>query len=391
MISLKDALDRVLANVPVTGTESIRLENCAGRVLAANVVSDVDMPPFNKSAVDGFACLKSDIGKELQVIETVPAGKIPENKVSPGICIKIMTGAMVPEGADFVAMVENSQPLNNGTIRLDAAPGGINICFTAEDVKNGDIVLEKGITVMPQHIAVMAAVGCTEPVVYKKPHITVLSTGDELVEPDCKPGLSQIRNSNASQLMAQVVQAGAEAVYGGIVSDDAEVTFQKISSAVNEFDIVILTGGVSMGDYDFVPDVMKRAGIEIIFHSIAIQPGKPTLFGRKGNKLVFGLPGNPVSSYIAFELIVRPAICRMIGKEYIPVQFNAPLSADFMRRNTSREAIVPVKFIEDGSVEPVSMHGSAHIHALTYANGLMIVPAGTALISKGEMVHVRSL
>lgn len=391
MITLKDALDSVLTHTPLAGTEKTMLSLAAGRVLADKVLADIDMPPFNKSAVDGYACLKADLGKELLVIEAVPAGKIPEKKINAGSCIKIMTGAMLPEGADFVAMVENSRTLETGNVILEPAPGGINICYKAEDVKQGDVVLQQGITIMPQHIAIMAAVGCTEPKVYKKPVVTVLSTGDELVEPDQKPGISQIRNSNASQLMAQAALAGAAPVYGGIVSDDPKVTLHRISEALDKSDIVILTGGVSMGDYDFVPEVMTKAGVNIVFKSIAIQPGKPTVFGVKGDKLIFGLPGNPVSSFVAFELVVRPAVSKMNGTAYCPIQFNAPLASDFTRRNTGREAIVPVKFMPDGSVDPLSMHGSAHIHALNEARGLLCIPKGTASVKKGEMVHVRSL
>jgi molybdopterin molybdotransferase len=303
-----------------------------------------------------------------------------------------MTGAIIPNGADCVIMVEHTEEVADHLIRFLKAHTNTNICFVGEDIKKGDLVLEKGTCIEPQHIAVMASVGCNEPLVSKQPKIGIISTGDELVEPFEYPAQSQIRNSNAYQLIAQVQRAGGTPNYMGIAEDSEEVTFTTISKALEENDIVLLTGGVSMGDFDFVPDIMAKAGVDIKFRSMAVQPGKPTLFGTfDQHKFIFGLPGNPVSSYTQFELLVRPLMLKLMGIRELPKPVKLPMGATYKRRKSVRKSFLPVMIREDGKVYPVEYHGSAHIHSYVFANGITSVDIGKETLEKGELVDVRPI
>ncbi|MFH2094693.1 MAG: gephyrin-like molybdotransferase Glp [Bacteroidota bacterium] len=390
MILPGEAYTIVMENAPPPVPETIGFTGSQGRVLAVDVISDISMPPFDKSAMDGFACRKEDIAGELEIIETIPAGKAPEKTLQKNQCSRIMTGAMIPKAADCVLKIEETETLPGGKIRFTGKNTKPNICYRGEDVEKGDTVLYAGTVIKPQHIAVLASVGTVSVEVYKRPVVGILSTGDEIVEPDKKPGISQIRNSNAYQLAAQVERAGGIANYMGIVEDSEEATYQAIVKALKENDLVLLTGGVSMGDFDFVPKILEKAGVRILFGSIAVQPGKPTTFGMFENKPVFGLPGNPVSSYIQFELLVKPMICEMTGCDYIPQAILLPMGTDYDRKHTEREAWIPVRII-DGKIFPVQYHGSAHIHALQDADGIIAIPIGKKGHIKGEIVHVRQI
>jgi molybdopterin molybdotransferase len=287
-------------------------------------------------------------------------------------------------------MVEDSQPEGETMVKLLHQDPPANICYRAEDITSGSRVLEKGERILPAHIAVLTAVGAVNPLVARLPRIGIISTGDELVEPGENPGPGKIRNSNAWQLEAQVRSVPATPVYYGIVPDDNARLRRTIELALSECDLVLLTGGVSMGDFDFVPGVMQEAGIELLFTKIAVQPGKPTVFGRRENTFIFGLPGNPVSSFVIFEMLVRPFILKMMGCIMEPPQWQLPLGIAFARRKTARRSMIPVT-IRNGAVFPVEYHGSAHINAYTVANAMMIVPVGTSTIEKGDLVNVRPL
>jgi molybdopterin molybdotransferase len=391
MIRFEEALDIVLGRAQQTGRETISFLSSTGRVLAEDIVSDVDMPPFNKAAVDGFACRMADITGELKIRETIVAGAEPKERITEGTCSKIMTGAAVPDGADVVVMVEDSEELPGGTVKLRPGNRKSNIALRGEDVKSGDMVLRRGRIIRPQDVAVMAATGSTLVTVSRKPGIAIISTGSELVEPSTLPGRAEIRNSNAYQLIAQVENAGATARYQGIAIDDEEVTYKMVSRALEENDMLLLTGGVSMGDYDFVPAVLKRAGVEILFDRVAVQPGKPTTFGMKGDKPVFGLPGNPVSSYIIFEIIVRPLIMKMMECDWSVAVFKAVMGTDYRRKRSDRLAWIPVTLSSEGVVRPVDYHGSAHIAALSVANGIVPIPRGVTELKEGDRVDVRQI
>jgi len=399
MILFEDALKTVLSQEMHPAVEHVSLSDSLGRILAEDIFSDLDMPPFDKSAVDGYACMISDFPEpatgvqnvvELVISETIAAGSVPKNVVSPGQCSKIMTGAMIPPGADCVIMVEDTEQIGESRVRINRKQIVKNICYRAEDIKMGDRVLQKGMQVSPAHIAVLAGVGAVNPLVARLPRVGIISTGDELVEPGITPGLAQIRNSNAWQLEAQVKALPARPSYYGIVGDTGHGMRKTIDLALDENEVVLLTGGVSMGDFDFVPAVMEEAGVEILFKSIAIQPGKPTVFGHRNKTYIFGLPGNPVSSFVLFEMLVKPFLLRMMGCSMDPVTLTLPIGTDYSRRKSGRKSMIPV-IIRNEAAFPVEYHGSAHINAYSVANGIMILEIGTTTIKKGEQVHVRPL
>jgi molybdopterin molybdotransferase len=315
----------------------------------------------------------------------------PQKAIFKNQSSRIMTGAVVPKGADMVFMVEDSQILHSGKVRYTGLFTKENISIKGEDIKNGDFVLKSGKLIKPQDIAVMASVGCTSVIVSKMPMVAIISSGDELVEPSVKPGLSQIRNTNAYQLMAQVQRAGASGKYWGIARDNEEVTYNIIKCAISESDLVLITGGVSMGDFDFVPSVLKRAGVKILFDQVNVQPGKPTTFGVHNKALVFGLPGNPVSSFIQFETLVRPLINKMMSYDWKPAEQKLPMAVRFERKSPVRMGWIPVIITGKMEVMPVDFHGSAHISALPYADGIFAVKAGIKTVDKGEIVNVRQI
>jgi len=393
MILFEEALQIVLSRDTGLKTERIHFTEALNRVLAEDILADLDMPPFDKSAVDGYAFSLSSSETNpgsLELIETIAAGATPEKPVYPGQCSKIMTGAMVPPGADCVVMVEDTEVVNDVHIRINRNPKTRNICYRGEDIRSGELVLARGTRLTAAHIAVLASLGAVNPLVASLPRIGIISTGNELVEPEHKPGSAQIRNSNAWQLRAQTLSLPAIPNYYGIATDDEQTLQRIINQALNENDVVLLTGGVSMGDFDFVPAILAQAGVEILFKSIAIQPGRPTVFGQRGSVFVFGLPGNPVSSFVLFEMMVRPFICRMMGNHEAAMVWKLPMGADYARRNASRKSMIPV-VIRDGFVFPVEYHGSAHINACTLASGLMVMEIGTTVCRKGEIVDVRPL
>ena len=391
MIPFEKAFEIVMDSSFSTGTESIPFEESLGRVLASPVISDMDLPPFNKSSVDGFAARRADLGNELLIIETIPAGKYPEKSIGKNQCSRIMTGAPVPSGADCVIMVEDTRLIDPEKIKFTGNFKKENIAIKAEDVKKGEIVIEAGRVVRPQDIAVMASVGHTTVTTGRRPRIGVISSGSELVEPGQKPGKSQIRNSNSYQLMALVARAGGAGNYYGIARDDEAITYSMVKKALSVNDLVILTGGVSMGDFDFVPAVLEKAGVRILFSRVAIQPGKPTTFGIHEKALVAGLPGNPVSSYIIFELLIRPLIGKMMGYNGKTPVLRLPLREKFSRKYAERMAFIPVIITEDNMVQPVEFHGSAHISSLPGADGIISLPIGVNTIEKGELVSVRQI
>jgi molybdopterin molybdotransferase len=391
MITFEEAFGIVTRSVFETETETIPFPDSFGRILDEDIVSDIDMPPFNRSAVDGYACHATDLKADLEVMEIIAAGKVPSRKVGKNQCSKIMTGAMVPEGCDVVFMVEESENLQNGKIRFTGIDPKLNISLKGDDVRTGDIVIKKAKFIQPQDIAIMASVGHTEVRVKKRPLVGIISTGDELIDPSDIPGISQIRNSNAYQLGAQVTRAGGEGIDYGIAPDNESVTFEMLEKAIHESDIVIITGGVSMGDFDFVPSVLEHAGVKILFDRVNVQPGKPTTFGVHAKAVVFGLPGNPVSSFIQFELLVRPMINKMMGYNWIPTEYKLPMAVDYVRKSSVRLGFVPVIIDKNMEVMPVDIHGSAHLTALSYSDGIIALKPGIRSLIKGEIVNVRQI
>ncbi len=391
MITFEEAFKIITGAAFRTGKEEVKITDAAGRALAAPVRSDMDMPPWNKSAVDGYACRHEELGRALTVLETVAAGVLPSMTVVPGTCSRIMTGAAVPSGADYVFMLEDSEELEDGKVRFTGRPGNDNIARAAEDCFSGQTVLKAGHYIKPQEIAVMAVVGAMEVTVSCRPGVGVISTGNELVEPDHIPAGAQIRNSNASQLMAQVARAGATGRYYGIARDEESSIEALLRRALDENDVVLISGGVSFGDYDLVPKVMRTLGLTMLFDQVAMQPGKPLTFCTGEKKAVFGLPGNPVSTFVQFEVMVRPFLDRMTGVTGDEPKMMMPLATDYSRKRAERLAWIPFTVTPAGEAMPVEYHGSAHITALTGAWGLITIPRGQSWIQKGEMVSVRQI
>ena len=389
MLPFEKALEIVLTSAHQLDTERIEFGCALNRVLAENVRSDMNIPPFNKSAMDGYACRRADLDSKLTVIETIPAGTVPQKAIGTNQCSKIMTGAMVPEGADCVTMKEYVEEAVDNTIRFTGEKTADNICRKAEDIKTGDIVLSKGVIIEPQHIAVLASVGNTRPLVAKRPNVAVIATGSELVDPKSKPSLSQIRNSNSFQLAVQIESMGAVAMNYGIAGDTAEQIDTVFKKALEENDVILVSGGVSVGDYDFVPGIFKQNNINMLFEKIAIKPGKPTVFGTSGEKYCFGLPGNPVSTFVLFELLVKPFLYKLMGHDYEPLNIQMPLDEPIVRKKTERQVWFPVAITAAGTVKLIEYHGSAHINSLCDANGLVSMNVGIAEVKKGTSVTVR--
>ncbi len=404
MIKFEEAYNIVKSVNVQLETQKVPLNDSLGYVLAENIRSDMNMPPFDKSAMDGYACREVDLAHELEVIEIIPAGKIPKKTIGENQCSKIMTGAMIPKGADCVIIVEDTEEINENKIRYTKPvpeinvcqvevgnKPNVNICYIGEDIKTGDVVLEKGTLIKAQHIAIMASVGHTDVLVHRKPKVAVIPTGDEIVEPHIKPNVSQIRNSNGSQLVAQLKAMGIEANYYGIARDVEGATMNLIKKAYAENDVILLTGGVSMGDFDLVPEILKTLEFELLFQAVAVQPGKPTVFGRNGNKFCFGLPGNPVSSFVQFELLTKPLLYGLMGEDYKPLNLRLPIGKDFSRRKAGRMSWIPAVFTDDGYIVPVEYHGSAHIRGLGVAQAIFAVPIGVKELKKGDLVDVRQI
>ena len=391
VITLQEAIEIAFSKAAAPTTEIVGFMQAAGRILARDVFADAEMPPFNKSAMDGYACRREDLGSELSLLEIIPAGKTPVRRIGEGQCSKIMTGAQVPEGADAVFMVEYSEETASGKIRFTGEKTNSNICLKGEDLHKGDLVLSSGTLLKPQHIAILASVGCTTPEVFKAPHVGIISTGSELVSPEIEPGISQIRNSNGPQLVAQATGAGFSANYYGIVADDKSLTREIIEKSVTKNEVTILTGGVSVGDFDFVPEIIRELSFDIHFSKISIKPGQHTTFASKDDRFIIGLPGNPVSSFIQFEVFVLPFLRKLMNYKTPEIHLPLAMSQTFTRKKSDREECLPVRLNSENEVQMISYHGSAHIHAYHQAFGFITVPAGQTEIRKGEIVHVRPL
>jgi molybdopterin molybdotransferase len=389
MLPFDEALKIVLDSANKLGSERVDIAQAANRILAEDVESDTDIPPRNRSVFDGYACRRQDLANELKVIETIPAGMPPKKTIGPNQCAKIMTGATVPKGADCVFMVELSENPTTGTVRFTGEKTDDNIRPKGRDIKTGQVVLRCGTRIRPQDIAVLAMVGHAEVLVSRKPMVGIIATGDELVEPHSKPSPWRLRNSNSPQLAAQLESVCTVVTDYGIAKDttgDIDGIFKK---AAAENDVVLLSGGVSMGDFDLVPGILKNNNIELLFEKIALKPGKPTVFGVSENLYCFGLPGNPVSTFVVFELLVKPFLYKLMEHDYTPLNIRMPLDETISRKDTERRGWMPVTITDTGTLRKVEYHDSGHINALCGADGLVCMDVGVAEIQKGTIVQVR--
>jgi len=392
MIQFSEALDIVKANTINPGTERVPLSLALGRSLAETIFADRDTPPFNKSAVDGFACKAESLDAKLEIVETIPAGYEPKICLKKGECSRIMTGAMLPIGADTIVMVEDCT-VDGNYMYYKGVTTRDNICRMGEDMAEGDVAIASGTLIGAPHIAILASMGVPNPLVYKKIKMGILSTGDEIVEPQVSPGKVQIRNSNGWQIYAQAIASGVYASYLGIAKDIKDSVKSSILDGIKSNDILIITGGVSMGDFDYVPETLEELGFKILFNKVAVQPGKPSTFAilkEKDNisKVVFALPGNPVSSLLQFQLLVKEWIYSSMESKSKAIWTKIPISLDFKRKNSSRLSFIPGKITESGEFEPLSYNGSAHILAMGDANAVASIPIGTSQIQKGENVTI---
>ncbi|MFW6162465.1 MAG: gephyrin-like molybdotransferase Glp, partial [Planctomycetota bacterium] len=327
--------------------------------------------------------------------QEVPAGAVPSRAVTSGECARIMTGAPVPEGADTVVKVEETEPgpRDDEVTFLQAIEKGRNICWRAEDVTAGDVVLRGGHAIRAPEVAVLAACGCADVAVHRRPSVSVLSTGTEVIPIDRVPAAGQIRDANSHYVAARLSRLGIAVEPLGIAPDDPAALREALKQGM-EHDVLAVSGGVSMGDYDLVPGLLRELGAELFFEKVAMQPGKPTVFGRRGETLVFGLPGNPVSVLVASELFLVPAVKTMMGfRDVHPIRRTATLT-ERAKHRPGRVAHVPGRLAEgEGgwTVRPLGYHGSAHIHAMSQANCLLVLPPDVAVVEAPATVEVIEL
>jgi molybdopterin molybdotransferase len=375
-----------------------------GHVLAADIVSDLDMPPYHKAMMDGYAVRCADLatGKgTLQVIEEITAGQVPRRTIGAGQASRIMTGAPIPPGADAVVIVERTRLNENGRVEIEDRPPkpGQNILPQGAEMKCGDTVLAMGTVLRPQEFGVVATVGRTTVPVHPSPCVAILSTGNELVEPEERPQGGQIRNSNGPMLVALVSRAGGTPRYLGIARDDPACLRPLVCDGLKAH-VLLLSGGVSAGKLDLVPGLLREAGVVAHFHKVEMKPGKPVFFGtyaRPGggkSTLVFGLPGNPVSVLVCFELFVRPALRRLRGHADPGPHFvSAVLGEDFAYR-TDRPTYHPAHLESTATgwrVRAVPWIGSADLRALTQANALVLFPPGDCRHRAGQVFEALNL
>jgi molybdopterin molybdotransferase len=403
MLSVAEAREQILQQArPLPPAAAELGPALLGVVLAEDVVSDLDVPPHDKALMDGFALRSGDVPEGqavLAVVEEIHAGQVPRKSVGRGQASRIMTGAPVPAGADAVVMVERTRVRDDGRLEVKDRPPrpGQHILPRGREIRAGETVLRAGAVLRPQEVGVLATLGKGRVNVVPVPRVAVLSTGDELVNPDRTPGPGQIRNSNGPMLLAQVRRAGGAPSFLGIARDEPEDLRRLIEDGLRQ-DVLILSGGVSAGKRDLVPGALQEAGVVPHLHKVAMKPGKPVFFGTLdrgvgGRTLVFGLPGNPVSSFVGFELFVRLALRRLAGAVEEPANVRAVLAEDFAY-NTDRPTYHPA-WLEAGEtgwgVRPVPWFGSSDLRALMRANALLILPAGDHRHRAGQAFAVLPL
>jgi molybdopterin molybdotransferase len=396
MLSVAEAQAVVLRHARPLPAEVVPLTPAVlGLVLAEDVASDLDMPPYDKAMMDGFAVRAADLPEGrgvLRVVDEVTAGRTPRRPIGPGEAARIMTGAPLPAGADAVVMVERTRPAGDDRVAVEDRPPapGQNVLPRAREMRRGETVLAAGAALRPQELGLLATVGRAEARVHAAPAVAVLATGDELVEAGQAPGPGQIRNSNGPMLAAQVARAGGAPRPLGIAPDRVDRLRELVAEGLRS-PVLILSGGVSAGKLDLVPGVLQELGVAAHFHKVEMKPGKPVFFGSRDDRLVFGLPGNPVSSLVCFELFVRPALRRLGGHaEAGPRLVRAALAEDFAYR-TDRPTYHPALLDagEEGwRVRAVPWFGSPDLRGLARANAFVLFPAGDHRHRAGQVFPV---
>ena len=402
MLTVDEAQRIVLQSVPQLPAERVPLLDALGCTLSEQVVADLDLPPFDNSAMDGYAVVAADTSgatpenpRALKVVEDLPAGAAPARRVEPGTAARIMTGAPIPPGADAVVMVERTRPGGPGSVAvLEPAAAGDNIRPAGEDIRRGELALSPGEVLGPGEMALLAALGRTSVAVTRRPRASVLITGSELVAPGqplehCSLPAGAIYDSNATLMAARLMSAGARVDRCLHAADDERAVEEALRDCADS-DIMLTTGGVSVGQYDFVKVALQRLG-EIKFWRVLMKPGKPVAFGTVLGRPLFGLPGNPVSALVTFELLVAPALRKMMGrKDCLPPTVHAVLLSDIDHKPGRREYRQAVtRATDDGYVVQASeKRGSAMLTSTVGANSLVVIPEPSPGLRAGEKVTV---
>ena len=399
MLSVDEARQRMLDTIPILPSEKRGILACTDYVLAEELRATENIPPFDNSAMDGYAVRAADVKNAteknpavLSVVETIAAGYAPTKQVAAGQASRIMTGAMMPQGANAVIMQEVTQQNGDEVKIFESIDTAGNVRFTGESVAEGQQVMGKGKHLRPPEVSMLASLNCAEATVHRKPTIAIVSTGDELTplgEP-LEPG--KIRDSNRYGLYAQVEEAGGIPIDMGIAPDDEAETERIFRAALAKADALITSGGVSVGEHDVVKTVLAKLG-EINFWRVAMKPGKPQAYGIADGKPIFGLPGNPVSSLVVFELFVRPALLKMAGhKNLLRPTFKATLTEAITNRDGRVNYMRAILKVSDGEItaQTTGPQGSGILHSLVLANGLITIPTATTLHA-GEKVDAQFL
>jgi molybdopterin molybdotransferase len=375
MIQFKEALSIVYSHAPFQKVRRVALESVCRRVLAQDIYATGDAPGFDKSVADGFAVCFHDLKHGtgvLRIAGFIPAGSNPPQRLKKGTCAKIATGAMVPAGADAVVMKEDVEVEGEGLVRISkAVRRGENIYRRASDFKKGTLLLKKGHSLNMAAVALLASQGKASVPVFGAPSVAILSTGDEIIEPGEKKRSGQTWNSSAPMLLHALRLMPIEVRYLGLVRDKESDLLKKIKSGLRS-DILIITGAVSVGERDLVPQVLRKAGIKILFHKVRIRPGKPLLFGVKADRLIFGLPGNPVSTFVGFLLFIRPLLQRLLGKK-IDFHLEEGILAKGVYNKSGRLSFFPALIGRKNSVQPLPYSGSADLLAAARADAFFIL------------------
>jgi molybdopterin molybdotransferase len=397
MLELEEARQRLFDAIQPLPAEEAQLRDAAGRVLAEALASPIDLPPFDNSAMDGYAVRSADVASanaespvSLKVAGHVPAGAVFTGTVQPGTCVRIFTGSPLPDGADAVVMqedtrVEASQP--GAVLILDRAKPWENVRFRGEDAKTGTVLARAGEAVTPGRIGLMAAAGISSVNVHRRPIVGLLATGSELIEAGQPLPPGKIYESNRAALEPLLLRSGAVPRVFPLVPDTLDATCQSLQQALDECDAVVTSGGVSVGELDFVKTAFEKLGGKMDFWKVAIKPGKPFVFGRRGEKLLFGLPGNPVSAMVTFLLLVRPALRRWQGATDVLPPVVHGILAEALTNHGDRRHFMRVRMDENGEVRSAGAQASHLLNSLALANGLAEVPPNR-ILAAGALVRV---
>ena len=400
MIELEEALEIILSQVKLVSSEKIDILSSLSRTLAEDVYADFDIPGFDRAAMDGYAVLSKDTNSAskkkpviLEVIANVPAGYSTEKVVKNGRAVRIMTGAPMPKGADAVIMVEDTEKEKEKVKIFRKVTCQENVSFAGEDVKRGELILSQGSLIRPAEVAMLASLGKENVLVKIKPRVAIISTGDELVEVGRTLQKGEIYDSNSYALFSQVLSSGGEPHRLGIARDKRENLLARIKEGLS-YQLLLLSGGVSVGDYDLVTDALRKAGVKMLFWKVAVKPGKPTFFGVRKGTLVFGLPGYPVSSMVNFENLVRPAIFSMLGRDdWQRIRVKAILEKAVSSRGR-RKKIIRAKLVKKGDkylAVPATSQESSVLKSMVWADSFLILPKEVERIEKGEEVFLELL